>query len=188
MADGSLTYRFTAKTWNGIMHVLFGIDNDSVNEECDDTVDWFLDTCLAVTREQGQPSGDPPEETLCMPFFSLRVLSVMCTDMAVLVGGQGGSSPSLKILMELGASATVDELIIQRPVFTWKRSLFRRAIREYLRETGQRTRWPSLVLGQGTSKRWLTRNLEKVTGEASIPHHTAELLVNTLFPMRQPGC
>lgn len=161
------------------MRQLFSVDNNRVDEECEEDVDAFFHMCLEVTREQTNDYG-PSEEGLNMFFFSRRVLRVMCQDMAEIV--DKGKWGALEMLRKMGAKAAAETLTLERPLFVWKRALLRRAIRDYLNEKGWKKGWRGLVLGDNTTKMWLTRHMGHVVGDMAIPHHVSSYLVSVLFP------
>jgi hypothetical protein len=193
--------RFTEKTWQAIVGVLWDADSERDRNECSEgaKVDIFFDTCVAVTREHANGNSQErvfaseeeeeeeeedeeakDNELYAMSYVPHDVIRGMCKDMADLVdkGQEGGA---LKMLRMIGLWDAVTALMYEEHPFKWKCALFKRAIREFLTETDEHAKWQSLVLGSERTKRWLTRNFGEVMGHPPFHCDLAKFLVNQLF-------
>jgi hypothetical protein len=114
--------------------------------------------------------------------FPMQVISTMCMDMAALI--DKGDHGALKLMRAAGVRGVSGDLMTKY-LKRWKRTLYKRAVWEYLVQRDEETRWPSLLLGMSHARMWLSQRMRYVIGDSRIKMDMADFIVEVLFPKKR---
>jgi hypothetical protein len=113
--------------------------------------------------------------------FPQDVIKTMCMDTIALI--DNGDLGALKILRSTDTRG-IRECVTNRYMRKWKVDLYRRAVWEYLVTQNEERRWPSLELGNTTTKDWLSDRFSDLVHESPIDPETTDFIVDILFPKK----
>lgn len=111
--------------------------------------------------------------------YPLEVIKTMCNDMGAVL--EKGNYGALEMLRSTGARGAEEDLVSPY-LLRWKRALYKRSVWEYLVLTEQQSKWPGLLSGVETERKWLKERMHDVMGNEVADDNTAEFITEMLFP------